>query len=132
MSIDAPHNPGGQRTFRMMPGMRGDALISKCGCYRTFLWREWGTDTDTRPTSALWIGMNPSTATGDLDDPTIQKEIRFTMRLGHHRYVKTNVLDYRITNPKGLLGAGITPRSPENLSMIRWAAATASTIVLAY
>src|SRR6266478_5501471 len=91
-------DPGGRRTFPMPAGIRGGAHISECQRYRLSLWREWGEDDGPPP--ALWIGMNPSTATGDLDDPTIRREFGFTRRIGLRRYVKTNVMDYRASFPK--------------------------------
>ena len=76
--------------------------------------------------------MNPSTATGVLDDPTIRREIGFTQRLGLRRYVKTNVMDYRATDPSGLTAPGVVPCSDENLPTILKAVEAASIIILAY
>ena len=75
--------------------------------------------------------MNPSTATGELDDPTIIREVGFTRRFGLRRYVKTNVMDYRSTDPRALTRPGVHPCSPNNLATIRRAAETAKIIILA-
>lgn len=124
------HNPGGKRSFAVAEGTRAGALLSKCGQYRILLWREWGEDDS--PPAALWIGMNPSTATDNLDDPTIRKELGFTRRTGLRRYVKANVMDYRATYPQALTAPGISPCSADNLRTIRQAAGRAEIIILAY
>jgi hypothetical protein len=122
------HDPGGKRLFPLKTGVRGGAVISPCGRYRTLLWREWG-EPDS-PVSAVWVGLNPSTATGNVDDPTIRREIDFTYRLGFRRYVKVNTMDYRSTDPKALRRAGVLPCSSGNLATIRREAAKAGIIVL--
>jgi hypothetical protein len=124
------HDPGGKRTFAVPAGTRAGALLSRCGHYRFLLWREWGED--DQPAAALWIGMNPSTATADLDDPTIRREVGFTHRIGLRRYVKANVMDYRATHPSGLTQPGVCPCSVDNLPTIKRAAHSAQIIVLAY
>jgi hypothetical protein len=126
------HDPGGKRSFALAAGMRGGASMSGCGSYRTLLWREWG-DNDQQSQTALWIGMNPSVADAQVDDPTILRELQFTARLlGICRYVKANVMDYRATSPKILLDPQIQPCSLENITVIRRAAAEAAIIVLAF
>src|SRR5690606_22098916 len=80
----------------------------------------------------LWIGMNPSTAAIDVDDPTVFKEQKFTRRWGYGRYVKTNVMDYRATHPKMLLEPGVVPCTEENLKTIVEYAKQAEIIVMAY
>src|ERR1051326_1813941 len=124
------HNPGGKRSFPVHEGIRAGALISECGRYRLLLWREWG-EPDNPPT-ALWIGMYPSTATAEVDVPTIIREIGFTRRFGLRRYVKTNIMDYRSTDPKALSRPGVFPCSTDNLAMIRRAAEDATIIILAH
>lgn len=124
------HDPGGKVRLRLKDGVRGEAWFSPCGRYRLLLTRSW--DDAEKPGSVLWIGMNPSTAAADVDDPTVAKECRFTRRWGYGRYVKANVMDYRATHPRMLLADGVVPRSPENLPAILTAAREASLVILAY
>jgi hypothetical protein len=125
------HDPGGRRTFPMPSGMRGGARFSECGRYRVLLWREWGAN--EAGAQALWIGMNPSTANAESNDPTIAKEVKFTIDLlGMRQYRKVNVMDYRTTDPKALLRPDVAPRSPWNLPTIREEAASAGIILLAF
>lgn len=129
---DVPaHDPGGKVRLSMMPGVTGDAAFSPCGRYRHFLNRDWGFRrfSDGRERFILWIGMNPSTAEAEIDDPTIRKEMGFTRRLGFDKYVKCNVMDYRATSPASLLLPGVTPCSDENLKCIQAAADRADLVV---
>jgi hypothetical protein len=81
---------------------------------------------------ALWIGANPSTASVNIDDPTIRKEMHFTRQMGFSSFVKCNVMDYRATNPKVLLGAGIRPVSNQNFDTIIRLARQAKVIIAAW
>jgi hypothetical protein len=82
--------------------------------------------------SVLFIGMNPSMADGDVDDPTVAMEQSYAWRWGFRRYVKANVMDYRVTDQNGLMVPGVVPCGPENLSNIRSLAAGCERIVLTY
>lgn len=45
------------------------ASFSECGKHRLYLWRIWD---DSKP-KLMFIGLNPSTANANNDDPTISK-----------------------------------------------------------
>jgi len=78
--------------------MRGDAEISPCGQYRYRL-RRW----DAIPTPELvWVMLNPSTADGLKDDPTIRKCIGFAERWGFRHITVVNLFAYRATKPTHL------------------------------
>lgn len=124
------HNPGGKVRLKVNSQIRSDAVFSPCGRYRQLLIREW--DGAEKDGSVLWIGMNPSTADLNVDDPTVFKEQKFTRRWGYGRYIKCNVMDYRATDPKSLLEAGIVPATEENLKTIIEQARKAKIVVLAY
>lgn len=125
-----PHDPGGKVRLKVKADIRSDALFSNCGRYRRLLTREW--DGAENPGYVLWIGMNPSTADLDVDDPTVFKEQKFTRRWGYSRYVKCNVMDYRATDPKTLLEPGVIPCTEENLQTIVDQARNAAIVVMAY
>lgn len=75
------------------------ATFSPCGRYRYSLTRELG------PGEGTWlsISINPSTATAELDDHTIRKDMGFARRHGCARFVKGNLFGLRSTDPMGLL-----------------------------
>jgi len=128
------HDPGGKTRLALLPGVTGDAEFSECGRFRYWLSREWGLRqfSDGREPYALFIGMNPSTAEANVDDPTIRREIALTHRLGLERYIKTNVMDYRATSPKMLLAPGVQPCSDANRPTIRRLAERAGTIIICH
>jgi len=80
------------------PPVQRSAVVSPCGTYRYDLRRQW----DDRP--PLWFLMlNPSTADGRTDDPTIRKCMGFARCLGHGGIVVRNLYAYRATKPSELV-----------------------------
>lgn len=123
------HEAGGKVKSALPAGLRGDAVFyGDRQEYRPLLRRWIG---DVFPNRyALFLGMNPSTASEEVNDPTITREWGFTVREGFSAFVKCNVADYRATFPKDLLAPGIVPSSPENLlTILRWAAGAELVIV---
>ncbi|WP_308102509.1 DUF1643 domain-containing protein [Paraburkholderia madseniana] len=128
MTVES-HDPGGRVRIKLPAGVAGEASFSPCGRYRPLLTRRWAEG----DSFALWIGMNPSTATGEVDDPTVRREWNYTrVRLGVSAYVKANVMDYRATDPKALLEPGIEPQSESNQNTILEQARNARYVVLAF
>ncbi|PTW44887.1 DUF1643 domain-containing protein [Rhodovulum kholense] len=125
------HDPGGKTRWALPPGMRGSAVFSPCGRYRTRLERDWTPEGQPART-ILFCGMNPSTADALVQDNTCAKETRRAAVLGFTRYLKGNVLDYRVTNPKDLPKDPALACSPENLPAILAMAAEAEVVVMAY
>lgn len=124
------HDPGGKVRLNLIRGMAGAAQFSECKRYRHVLTRCWTNDIFANP--VLWIGMNPSTADTHADDPTVRKEVKFSMRWGASGYIKCNVMDYRATKPRDLRNAGVPPRSAHNLPTIKEYAPRAERIVICY
>ncbi len=102
------------------------ASISPCGRYRYRLWREWRlhplpaqwdmwTEEDGtpcldgegkqigEPLSCVFVMLNPSTADGEQDDPTIRRCVGFAKSFGFDRLEVVNLFAYRATNPAELL-----------------------------
>jgi len=124
------HDPGGKVRLALMPGVKGDAQFSADGRYRQLM-RRWVGETFPQR-YVLFIGMNPSTADGTVNDPTCAREWTFAQREGFDAMVKANVGDYRATDPKMLLAAGVEASSSENLPAIRAAAAGADFVILCH
>lgn len=133
----ALHNPGGKVKLRLADGVGGDALFwGENDCYRPMLTRKWvnlfTAGTRLPNNFVLWIGMNPSVADANVDDPTMNKVIDFSMEWGFDGLAMMNVCDYRATSPVKLLEPGIVPRSKGNLALIRDTAKQAAKIVAAW
>jgi hypothetical protein len=124
------HNPGGKVRLALMEGVKGDAVFSPDGRYRPLMRRWLGNPFPDR--YLLFIGMNPSTADAEVNDPTCAREWSFTRREGYAAMAKANVGDYRATDPKMLLKPGVVASSPENLPTIREAAHGAAKVILCH
>lgn len=77
---------------------RSGAKFSECGKYRYALWRKWD---DDKP-RIMFIGLNPSTATGTMDDPTIRRVKRFAMDWGYGGVYMCNLFAYVSPYPHDL------------------------------
>jgi hypothetical protein len=106
--------------------MKRAALID--GWYRYTLSRQWD---DTKPGIA-WIMLNPSTANGEHDDPTIRRIIDFSQRWGFGTLNVVNLFAYRATAPCELTSTKIDPVGPLNDSAISHVCSISSAIVLAW
>ena len=130
-TTQALHDPGGKIHLRLGDGMTGGATFSDCGRYRHALTRDWTTQ-NTAPRTIMFVGQNPSVASAEVSDPTCNKEVRFAKRWGYTRYVKTNILDWRATNPKDVPHDPDIACSSANLTVILREAEQADEILLAF
>jgi hypothetical protein len=104
------------------------ADITPDGLYRYRLWRQW----HASPTRAcLFIMLNPSTADGIEDDPTIRRCVDFARGWGFGRLDVVNLYALRATDPAALRKVA-DPIGPLNDQRILEAAATADQIVAAW
>lgn len=85
------------------------AIFSGCDRYRYALCRAWDGD---KP-ALIFIGLNPSTATHEKDDPTIRKCCKWAKEWGFGSYVMLNAWAFRSTDPKKMLSQD-DPNGPEN------------------
>ncbi len=74
------------------------AIFSPCGKYRYVLWRKWEADGPY----IMFIGLNPSTANADTDDPTIRRVVRFAKSWGYHGVYMLNLFAYVTPYPEEL------------------------------
>lgn len=93
-------------------GRLAGAVISDCEQYRYRLWRQWAPGE-----RVLWIMLNPSTADGLQDDPTIRRCMGFACQWGYGGINVVNLCAHRATRPAELLRAP-DPMGPENHSYI--------------
>lgn len=97
-----------------MEYVRTAAVVSDCGLYRYSLTRVWDAD---RPVWC-WVMLNPSTADGHADDPTVRRVVSFTDGFGGGGFVVVNLFAYRSPRP-GTLRRVTDPVGPETDAYIR-------------
>lgn len=123
------------------------ARLSKDGKYRYHLWREWRSPTTPNenwrwlsddgkiegaavdgvgeplgaPKSVLFVMLNPSTADGEVDDPTIRRCVAFANSWGYDRLDVVNLFAYRTSSPAELRALNFTddPVGPDNVNTVR-------------
>lgn len=94
-------------------GMRSHAVYSPCQRYRYALSHVW----DEFVPSAVFLMLNPSTATAYAPDPTVARCIAYAKRWRHGGCVVLNLFALRSTDPQGLLAVA-DPCGPENDRLI--------------
>jgi len=78
------------------------AEISDCGMYRWWLRRTW--QVVNGKGTCCFIMLNPSTADGNVDDPTIRRCIGFAKTWGYGTLMVRNLFPWRATDPAVLRG----------------------------
>lgn len=129
--------------------IRSYADISPCGKYRYLLEREWRGTHDRKnwrwmgfkdgagaemgePKSALFVMLNPSTADGEVDDPTIRRCVGFAKAWNYERLAVVNLYAYRATQPEDLFKAGEAMHGPRNQEVIEDAVRDAGIVICAW
>lgn len=74
------------------------AQFSDCRNYRYGLWRKWNADLP----NIMFIGLNPSTASENMDDPTIRRVKRFAKDWGYGGVYMCNLFGIISAYPKVL------------------------------
>ena len=110
-----------------MSAMKNTAVISRCGSYRYALWRTW----DPATGAVMFIGLNPSTADANTDDPTLRRCMRFAKDWGYGGVIMANLFAFRATQPADLLEAE-RPIGPRNNRWLRQLADDAALVVAAW
>ncbi|NJM82082.1 MAG: DUF1643 domain-containing protein [Tabrizicola sp.] len=92
--------------------LKGDAMstatYSDCERYRYLLTRVWAPGP-----RALFVMLNPSTATEVQNDPTVERCERRARTLGFGAFRVTNIFAFRATDPK-VMCAAPDPVGPQN------------------
>lgn len=81
---------------------------------------------------ALFVMLNPSTATDTVNDPTITRCMRFALAWGYDRLAVCNLFALRSTDPSVLRSALDAEGDPENITTILTLAQHADLIVCAW
>ncbi|MCV2893577.1 DUF1643 domain-containing protein [Lentibacter sp. XHP0401] len=108
--------------------IKGDApstaVYSDCENYRYLLTRVW----EPEGRKALFIMLNPSTATEVQNDPTVERCERRARALGFGGFRVTNIFAWRDTDPKNMRAAA-EPIGGENDKSIAESCAWADQII---
>ncbi|MBL8224715.1 MAG: DUF1643 domain-containing protein [Chromatiales bacterium] len=107
--------------------MQCGAEFSPCRLYRYALWRIW----DPAAGTVNFIGLNPSTADEQIDDPTIRRCIGFARDWGYGGLVMTNLFAFRATEP-AVMKAAEEPVGPDNDVRIAECARKAAVVIAAW
>ena len=108
----------------------GGATLSEDLVYRYSLDRVW----DETRARLCWVMLNPSTADGREDDPTIRKCMGFADRWGYGSIIVVNLFAYRATKPADLWRASgtIDLVGPDNDRTIADAVAKSKDVAVAW
>lgn len=107
--------------------MLRSAEFSVCGTYRYALWRIWKPEAPR----VLFIGLNPSSADGQSDDPTVRRCLGYARSWGYGSLALANLFAYRSTNP-ACLRAAEDPVGPLNDRWLQDLAREADLVVAAW
>ncbi len=103
------------------------AVYSDCEHYRYTLTRTW----DETGQKALFIMLNPSTATEVQNDPTVERCERRARALGFGAFRVTNIFAWRDTDPRAMR-ASADPVGPANDAAILDSCPWADRIICAW
>jgi hypothetical protein len=103
------------------------AIYSDCEAYRYALTRVWDPDGG----KALFIMLNPSTATEVQNDPTVERCERRARTLGFGAFRVLNIFAYRATDPREMRAVA-DPVGPENDATIRDSLPWADRVICAW
>ena len=109
-----------------MDDIKRRAILSPDGMYRYRLDRSW----DEGPT-VLFVMLNPSTADGMEDDPTLRRCIGFAQEWGYGSLMVANLYAFRATDPTELKTAA-DPIGPDCSFYLRQCLSEASLVVAAW
>jgi hypothetical protein len=122
---------GNRLLYRSSPetspdGLRRSACFSSCRLYRYSLSRVWG-----EGDRVLFIGLNPSTADHEIDDPTVRRCLGFARRWGYSQFDLVNLFAFRSTDPLSLRTAA-DPIGPLNDQVVQRFVAKADLVIAAW
>jgi hypothetical protein len=105
---------------------QSEAVYSPCETYRYLLTRVWGPGE-----RALFVMLNPSTATEVQNDPTVERCERRARALGFGAFRVTNIFAFRATDPK-VMRAVADPVGPGNDAAIAESVGWADKVICAW
>jgi hypothetical protein len=116
--------PGDFRQFRTLDGTRRCAALSADGVNRYLLAIEW----DPSRTPCAFVMLNPSTATEEQNDPTVERCERRARLWGYGALLVVNLFALRSTDPAALY-ENPDPVGSWNDFMLSWASLQREAVV---
>lgn len=113
-----------------MDGMITGAAWGPGRVHRYGLLRRWN-QLERMSHTVAFVGLNPSTATAQQNDPTVRRCIGFAQAWGFDAMVMLNVYGFRSTDPEGLTTAE-DPVGPGHDAVLRYYSTQVSMIVCAW
>lgn len=91
------------RNFKLQEDVYSSfGYFSACGKHRLYLRRFWNPTKGAR-LYVMFVGLNPSTANTEADDPTIRRCINFARSWGYDGMYMCNLFSYISTDPNKLV-----------------------------
>lgn len=103
------------------------AIYSPCESYRYLLTRKW----DAGGPKALFVMLNPSTATEMQNDPTVERCERRARALGFGAFRVANIFAWRATDPREMRSAA-DPVGPLNDAALMFSLGWADLVLCAW
>jgi hypothetical protein len=107
--------------------LKNTAKLSECRKYRYALWRTW----DDSKSYVMFIGLNPSTADENTDDPTLTRCINYAKSWGYGGVCMANLFAFRATEPSDMKASNY-PIGSENNKWLKKLAKEAALVVAAW
>lgn len=107
--------------------IKKDALFSQDRKYRYTLTRIWIPE----KSYVCFVGLNPSTADENIDDPTVRRCINFAQAWGYGGLMMMNLFAFRSTDPKQLY-TEIDPVGSQNDFYLQFVSAQAGITIIAW
>lgn len=92
------------------------AIFSDCRKHRFMLERIW----DENGGRCVFIGLNPSTADEQTDDPTVRRCIGFAQDWGYGRLWMLNLFSWRSTDPSMIVDSNLSARQENFWHLKNW------------
>jgi hypothetical protein len=108
-----------------------ETILSSCRRYRYTLWREWPDILTEKLGFVAFVGLNPSTADEETNDPTIRRCISFAKDWGYTRFCMLNLFAFRATDPS-VMRRESDPIGPDNDAHILRIASQADLVIAAW
>jgi hypothetical protein len=114
------------------PELHRKTVLSDDRRYRYTLWREWQQGMfEPKVGFVNFIGLNPSTADENDDDPTIRRCMGFARRWGYSAMCMTNLFAFRATNPREMWKVD-DPIGPDNDRWLKTVSDDATMVIYAW